>query len=84
MPEAKPHEILSPQRGRNSRRRTREAEHFRKYIYLRKQLKPWSDEFRAKHGRPPSLIDVDQAHIPGLLDRFKEYLDALEGLRFDV
>jgi hypothetical protein len=59
----------------------RDAEHFRKYIYLRRQLKPWSEEFRALNGRTPSLADVYDAGVPGLLDRFVEYLDALEKLR---
>ncbi|PXF48174.1 hypothetical protein BWQ96_02126 [Gracilariopsis chorda] len=84
VPAPKPHEILRPKRGRNSRRRTREAEYFRRYMYLRRQLKPWSDDFRRKHGRTPSLIDVHASDVPGLLDRFVEYLDALESLRVDV
>lgn len=84
VPDPKPHEILRPKRGRNSRRRTREAEYFRRYMYLRRQLKPWSDEFRRTHGRTPSLIDVHASDVPGLLDRFVEYLDALESLRVDV
>lgn len=75
---------MPTRRGRDSRRRVRDAEHFRRYIYLRRQLKPWSDAFRAQHGRTPSLIDVHASDIPGLLDRFVEYLEALEGLRFDV
>lgn len=84
VPAPKPHEIMQPKRGRNSRRRIIEAEQFRKYIYLRRQLKPWSDDFRAKHGRTPSLIDVHASDIPGLMDRFVEYLEALELLRVDV
>lgn len=84
VPAAKPHEILRPARGRNSRRRTREAEYFRRYMYLRRQLKPWSDEFRTMHGRTPSLIDVHASEVPGLLDRFVEYLEALEGLRVEL
>lgn len=84
VPDAQPHEVMPTRRGRDSRRRVREAEHFRRYIYLRRQLKPWSDDFRAQHGRTPSLIDVHASDIPGLLDRFVEYLEALEGIRFDV
>lgn len=84
VPAAKPHEILPTRRGRNSRRRVKEAEHFRKYMFLRRQLKPWSDDFRAKHGRTPNLVDVHKSEIPGLLDRFVEYLEVLEGLRIDA
>lgn len=83
MPAPLPHEIVRPSRGRDARRRVRDAEHFRRYMYLRRQLKPWSDAFRERHGRTPSLIDVHAAGVPGLLDRFVEYLDALEGMRFD-
>lgn len=84
VPPPKPHEIPSPRRGRDSRRRIRQAENFHRYIYLRRQLKPWSDSFRSKHGRTPSLLDVYKQDIPGLLERFVEYLDALENLRIDV
>lgn len=68
-------------RGRNGLKRVRQAEHFRQYMYLRRQLKPWSDAFREEHGRTPSLVDVHEANIPGLLDRFVEYLEALNELR---
>jgi hypothetical protein len=81
VPAALPHEVLPRRRGRDSLRRAEEAEHFRKYLFLRRQLKPWSDQFRGAHGRTPSLEDVHKAGVPGLLDRFVEYLDALEGLR---
>ncbi|CAN8067929.1 unnamed protein product [Agarophyton chilense] len=74
VPPPKPHEILRPRRGRNARRRTKDAESFRRYMYLRRQLKPWSDEFRRKHGRTPGLIDVHASDVPGLLDRFVEFL----------
>lgn len=84
VPPAKPCELPSPRRGRDSRRRIRQAENFRRYLYLRRQLKPWSDSFRAKHGRTPSLLDVYEQDIPGLLERFVEYLDALENLRIDT
>lgn len=52
-------------------------------MYLRRLLKPWSDSFRARNGRTPSLVDVHDAQVPGLFDRFVEYLDALDGLRVD-
>lgn len=81
VPPPRPDEILPPRRGRNARQSVIQAEHFRKYIYLRRQLKPWSDSFRTKYGRTPSLLDVHQANVPGLLDRFVEYLEALDRLR---
>ncbi len=81
VPPPRPDEVLPPSRGRNARKRVIQAEHFRQYIYLRRQLKPWSDSFRAKYGRTPSLVDVHQAGVPGLLDRFVEYLEALDRLR---
>lgn len=81
VPKALPHEILPRRRGRDSLKRVEEAEHFRKYMFLRRQLKPWSENFRITHGRTPNLADVHKAGVPGLLDRFIEYLEALEGLR---
>lgn len=81
VPEAKPHEILRPRRGRDSQKHIRMAEQFRRYLYLRKLLKPWSDRFRSKHNRTPTLVDVHDAEVPGLLDRFVEYLEALDALR---
>lgn len=81
VPEPLPFEVLKPRRGRDSSRRIREAEHFRQYMYLRRLLKPWSEQFRERFGRTPSLVDVHDAAIPGLLDRFVEYLDAVDGLR---
>lgn len=81
VPEAKPHEIVRPRRGRDSQKRIRMAEQFRRYLYLRKLLKPWSDLFRSKHNRTPTLVDVHDAEVPGLLDRFIEYLEALDALR---
>lgn len=83
VPTALPHEVLPPARGRDSRRKIRSAEHFRKYMYLRRLLKPWSESFREKHGRTPTLVDVHEAQVPGLLDRFVEYLNALDGMRTD-
>lgn len=83
VPRALPHEVLKPARGRGSRKRMRTAEHFRKYMYLRRLLSPWSEAFREKHGRTPTLVDVHEAQVPGLLDRFVEYLNALDGLRSD-
>ena len=83
VPKAKPSEVVPPRRGRDSKRRTRDAESFRKYLILRKQLKPWSDAFRTRHGRTPSLIDAHASEIPGLGDRFVEYLDALNDLRVE-
>lgn len=81
VPKALPHEIMPKKRGRDARRRARDAENFRKYMYLRRLLKPWSDNFRRKYGHTPTLVDVHDAAIPGLLDRFIEYLDAVEALR---
>lgn len=81
VPPPRPEEILPRKRGRNGLKRVHQAEHFRQYIYLRRQLKPWSDAFRKKHGRTPSLVDVHQSNVPGLLDRFVEYLEALDRLR---
>lgn len=83
VPKAKPSEIIVPRRGRDSKRRARDAESFRKYLILRRQLKPWSDAFRARHGRTPSLVDAHDSQIPGLGDRFVEYLDALDELRLE-
>lgn len=81
VPDPKPHEIVAPRRGRDSQKRIRMAEQFRRYLYLRKLLKPWSDLFRSKYDRTPTLVDVHDANVPGLLDRFIEYLDALDALR---
>lgn len=81
VPPRQPEDILVPKRGRNARKRMHQAEHFRHYLYLRRQLKPWSDTFREKYGRTPSLVEVHQASVPGLLDRFVEYLEALDKLR---
>lgn len=81
VPPPRPDEIMPSKRGRYARKRVVQAENFRKYMYLRRQLKPWSDAFRVKHGRTPSLVDVHQANIPGLMDRFVEYLEALDQLR---
>ena len=82
VPPAPPKDTASkPRRGRDAKRRMKDAESFRQYVYLRKQLKPWSDAFRAKHGRTPNLVDVHNADVPGLMDRFLEYLDALESMR---
>lgn len=81
VPKPEPHEIMPRRRGRNSLRRIEEAEHFRRYMVLRRQLKPWSDDFRSIHGRTPTLADVHKTGVPGLLERFLEYLDALDGLR---
>jgi hypothetical protein len=81
VPDALPHEVLPKRRGRNAMRRVREAESFRVYMVLRRQLKPWSDQFRTIHGRTPDLADVHKAGVPGLLDRFVDYLEALQSLR---
>lgn len=81
VPKPLPHEILPVRRGRNARKHVMQAEYFRQYMFLRRQLKPWSEEFRAIHGRIPNLEDVHEAGVPGLLDRFVEYLEALEKLR---
>lgn len=81
VPKALPHEVFPVRRGRNARRNVEQAEYFRQYMFLRRQLKPWSEKFRAAHGRTPSLEDVHKADIPGLLDRFIDYLEALDKLR---
>lgn len=83
VPEPKPHEILAPRRGRDSQKRIRTGEYLRRYMYLRKLLKPWSDRFREKYNRTPTLVDVHDANIPGLLERFIEYLDTLDALRLE-
>mmetsp|Transcript_24793 Transcript_24793/g.97994 ORF Transcript_24793/g.97994 Transcript_24793/m.97994 type:complete len:142 (+) Transcript_24793:234-659(+) len=77
-PTKKEFRVGTVQTGRKKKkadRIRREEDRFCKYMTLRRQLTPWSEFFREEHGRTPSLRDVQEAGVPGLLEKFSEYVE---------
>mmetsp|Transcript_4405 Transcript_4405/g.13354 ORF Transcript_4405/g.13354 Transcript_4405/m.13354 type:complete len:140 (-) Transcript_4405:374-793(-) len=70
--------LTMPRGGRKQKKADRiraEADRFGKYMVLRRQLAPWSEYFRETYGRIPSLRDVRESKVPGLLEKFQEYVE---------
>jgi len=62
-------------RGRDSRKRVREAEDFSKYMTLRRTLGLWTSRFRERYGRAPTLSEVETLYSEEVVNLFKEYLN---------
>ncbi|KAJ8903275.1 hypothetical protein NDN08_004384 [Rhodosorus marinus] len=67
-------------RGRNARKNIQDAHDFKTYMYLRRRLSVWSETFRDRHGRIPTLTDVKLANIEGLEDMFLQYINVRDRL----
>ena len=46
----------------------------REYRALQEELSPWTKAFVGKHGRKPTLVDVQRTGIPWLVGKYKQYV----------
>ncbi|KAL0048932.1 hypothetical protein WJX82_002639 [Trebouxia sp. C0006] len=56
----------------------------REYRLLQEELGPWTQAFKAQHGRKPGLLDVERTGIEWLLDKFKAYVILRDRLLSDT
>ncbi|KAA6421606.1 MAG: hypothetical protein FRX49_08549 [Trebouxia sp. A1-2] len=56
----------------------------REYRSLQEELGPWTQAFKAQHGRKPGLLDVERTGIAWLLDKFKAYVILRDRLLSDT
>ncbi|KAL0038606.1 hypothetical protein WJX77_012521 [Trebouxia sp. C0004] len=56
----------------------------REYRLLQEELGPWTQAFKAQHGRKPGLSDVERTGIEWLLDKFKAYVILRDRLLSDT
>lgn len=56
----------------------------REYRLLQEELGPWTQAFKAQHGRKPGLLDVERTGIAWLLDKFKAYVILRDRLLSDT
>lgn len=72
----KPANRLTPNDYRKiGRYRLMETMDINRFIELRRKLQEWSDSFKSKNGRLPSLSDVRNRGKHGLYHQFCEYID---------
>lgn len=56
----------------------------REYRDLQAELSPWMNAFTERHGKRPTLVDVEATQITWLIDRFKDYTVLREKLLVDI
>lgn len=56
----------------------------REYRLLQEELGPWTQAFKAQHGRKPGLLDVERTGIEWLRDKFKAYVILRDRLLSDT
>ncbi|GMH40001.1 hypothetical protein BSKO_07905 [Bryopsis sp. KO-2023] len=56
----------------------------REYRDLQAELSPWMSAFTERHGKRPTLVDVEATQITWLINRFKDYTVLREKLLVDI
>lgn len=56
----------------------------REYRALQEEISPWTNAFRNRHGRKPTLADVEATKITWLKEKYKEYVVLRERLMSEI